>query len=160
MKTLPSKLFPNCTFSPDDDAGFYDITPAGFDHVVSLYLGGETVKDDQAIARAAAFFDRVTEWDALCRRAFASAPKDSEDYEMVMEYFDFYKDEVPEVFGVDDASTLSLADMIKCLKLAHMGTHGSSDKQVFNVDFTLGYDQLLCGYFDNAGKLDHIAWES
>jgi hypothetical protein len=42
MKTLPSEMFPGCTFSPESYAGFYNITPTGFDHIVSLYLGGET----------------------------------------------------------------------------------------------------------------------
>lgn len=160
MQTLPSKLFPRCTFSPDKDAGFYDITPKGFDHVVSLYLGSETVKDDEAIAKAAQFFDRLSEWDDFCRNVFISAEKGSEDNVMVMEYFNFYREEVPQVFGVEDAASLSLADMVKSLSLSHMGTHGSGAEQRFNVDFTLGYDQLLCAYFDSESNLDHIAWES
>lgn len=160
MKILPSKLFPNCTFSSDEDAGFYDITPAGYEHVISLYLGSETVKDDEAIARAASFFDQVAEWDAFCRKAFVSAEEGGEDHEMIVEYFGFYRDEVPEVFGVDDASSLSLSDMVKSLTLAHMGTHENGGEQRHHVDFTLGYDQLLCVYFDANCKLDHIAWES
>lgn len=160
MKALPSKLFPNCSFSTDEDAGFYDIIPNGFNHVVSLYLGSETVKDDEAIEKAAAFFDRIHEWNAFCRNAFITAEQNSEDFEMTAEYFSFYKDEVPEVFGVDDASGLSLADMVKSLQLSHMGTHGSGADQRYNVDFTLGYDQLLCVYFDSESNFDHIAWES
>ena len=160
MKTLPSKLFPNCSFPSDKGVGFYDITPEGFNHVISLYLGSETVKDDEAIAKAADFFDKASEWDSFCRDAFLSVPEDSDDYKMILEYFSFYKDEVPEVFGVPDASVLSLSDMVRCLILSHMGTHGIGSEQKYNVDFTLGYDQLLCVYFDCDGTFDHIAWES
>jgi len=159
MKTLPSKCFPSCEFSQDSDAGFYDIIPQGYEHVVSLYLGKETVKNDDAIENAGAFFDKVHEWDVFCRN-FLSAEKDSEDAEMIAEYFSFYKDEVPEVFDSSDVSVLTLSDMVNCLKLSHMGTHGSGKDQQFNVDFTLGYDQLLCVYFDSNSEFDHIAWES
>lgn len=160
MKTLPSKLFPNCSFSTDGAAGFYDIIPGGFDHVVSLYLASETVKDDEAIEKAAAFFDRIDEWDNFCRNAFITAEQGSEDSKMIAEYFSFYSDEVPEVFGADDVAALSLADMVKSLRLCHMGTHGSGASQRYNVDFTLGYDQLLSVYFDSGGNFDHMAWES
>lgn len=160
MKTLPSKLFPNCSFSQDKDAGFYDIIPNGFHHAVSLYLGSETVKDDEAIESAANFFDRIHEWNDFCRNAFLIVEQDSEDFEMIAEYFSFYKDEVPAVFGVEDTSDLSLADMVSSLQLSHMGTHGSGTDQRYNVDFTLGYDQLLCVYFDSEINFNHIAWES
>lgn len=160
MKVLPSKLFPNCSFSPDKDAGFYDITPKGFEHAVSLYLGSETVKDDMAIENAARFFDRVNEWNSFCRDMFQSVQECSADFNMVMEYFDFYRDQVPEVFGVADAEALSLPEMVNCLKLDHMGTHGSGSGQEYHVDFTLGYDQLLCVYFDSESKFNHMAWES
>ena len=160
MKILPSKLFPGCTFSPEDDAGFYDITPKGFDHVVSLYLGSETTKNDDAVKKAAQFFDRVSEWDEFCRRAFIAAEEGSEEYVMIMEYFDFYREEVPQVFGTEDVFTLSLPEMVKGLVLNHMGAHGSGTEQRFNVDFTLGYDQLLSVYFDSDSRFDHMAWES
>lgn len=160
MKTLPSKLFPNCSFSTKEDAGFYDVTPVGFNHVVSLYLSSETVKDDASIAKAAAFFDRLHEWNDFCRNAFISANQDSEDSEMIKEYFNFYKEEVPEVFEVEDPSELSLAGMVQTLQLAGMGTHGSGAGQHYHVDFTLGYDQLLSVYFDSDGNFDHMAWES
>ncbi|MDL2233462.1 DUF2004 domain-containing protein [Ruminococcaceae bacterium OttesenSCG-928-L11] len=160
MKSLPSKLFPGCTFSPNKDVGFYDITPAGFEHVISLYLGRETVKEDAAIGRAAVFFDRAAHWDTFCREAFLAAEEGGEDEEMIAEYFDFYREEVPEVFGVEDVSALSLPEMVKSLTLAGMATHGSGPEQRFNVDFTLGYDQLLCVYFNSDGEFDRIAWES
>lgn len=160
MKTLPSVRFPNCTFPPEQDAGFYDIVPDGFANAVSLYLGSDTVTDDAAIAKAGAFFDRLLEWDVFCRNTFASAEKGSEDYELIMEYFGFYQEEVPEVFGTGNVVGLSLEDMVKCLTLAHMGTHGSGAEQSFNVDFTLGYDQLLCVYFNSDSSFNHIAWES
>lgn len=160
MKTLPSKLFTNCSFSADKDAGFYDTIPLGYDHPVSLYLGEETVKNDEAIERAAIFFDRIAEWDNFCREAFISVKEDSEDVEMIGEYFSFYQDEVPEVFGVDNVSLLSLPDMVKKLTLKQMATHGIGTEQYFTIDFTLGYDQLLCAYFDCNSNLDHLAWES
>jgi len=160
MKALPSKLFPGCEFSQEKDAGFYDIIPQGYDHTISLYLSKETVSNDDAITTAAAFFDKVHEWDTFCKNAFLSAEKDSEDAEMIEEYFDFYKEEAPDVFDISDVSELSLFDMVKCLKLSGMAAHGCGNAQSFNVDFTLGYDQLLCVYFDSASGFDHIAWES
>ncbi|MGI6153254.1 MAG: hypothetical protein ACOYJB_05375 [Christensenellaceae bacterium] len=160
MKTLPSRLFPNCTFSAEKSAGFYDITPEGFDHVVSLFLDDEAVKDDKAIENAARFFDRVHEWDAFGRNAFMSAEEGSEDADMIQEYFDFFREEVPEVFDAEDVAALSVPDMVKKLKLRGMAACGNGDAQTFWVDFTLGYDQLLCVHFNHESKFDHIAWES
>lgn len=160
MKTLPSKLFPDCSFTSDEDAGFYDITPEGFNHIVSLYLSIEVVKDDKLIVKAAAFFDRLHEWNDFCRTALMSAEQKSEEFETIMEYFSFYKEEAPEVFGEGNVPDLSLADMVKSLQLSHMGTHGSGAEQRYNVDFTLGYDQLLTIYFDSDCTFERIAWES
>ena len=160
MKTLPSALFPNCTFTAEEAAGFYDVIPQGYTRAVALYLSTDTVKDDDAIAKAAAFFDRVHEWDAFGKNAFLCAGEDAEDADMVAEYFDFYREEAPDVFDVEDVAALSLSDMVARLQLSGMGTHGSGVKQVFNVDFTLGYDQLLSVYFDGDSKFSHMAWES
>ena len=160
MKTLPSKVFPQCEFSQEKDIGFYNITPQGYEHIISLYLSKETVKDDVSIAKAADFFDKLHHWDTFCRDVFASVEEDGEDAEMIAEYFDFYKEEVPEVFGDSDISKLSIADMIKSLKLVNMSSHGSENTQKFVVDFTLGYDQILCVHFDNDSNLNYIAWES
>ena len=158
MKTLPSKLFPGCAFSGAEAAGFYDIIPQGYDHVVSLYLAKETVQDETTIANAAVFFDKLPQWDSFCRNAFLAA--DDEDSEMITEYFAFYQEEAPEVFGVAEPEALSLTDMVNRLVLSHMGAHGKGNDQCFNVDFTLGYDQLLSVYFDSDGGFDHMAWES
>ena len=160
MKTLPSRLFPNCAFSAEEAAGFYDIIPQGYTKVVSLFLSKETVADDEAIQKAAVFFDRVQEWDAFGRAAFLSAEEGSEDDEMVAEYFDFYKEEAPDVFGDVDISALTLADMVNGLELCGMATHGCGEGQHFVVDFTLGYDQMLCVSFDVNSECKNIAWES
>jgi hypothetical protein len=136
------------------------MTPLGFDHHVSLYLGTETVASDEAIAKAGAFFDQVLAWDRLGRGLFASTEPGSEDSLMINDYFQVYVDELPEVFDADDPSKLSLTEKIESLWLKHMGTHGNGDEQIFHVDFTLGYDQLLCVYFDSNMDATHIAWES
>lgn len=156
MKTLPSELFPGCTFSADGDAGFYDID--SIFKGVSLYLGSETVKSDEAIEKAARFFDNIAEWDMLCREDVFLMAED-EDAEMIREYFSFYMEEAPEVFG-ENPGELTLEDMVGSLTLCHMGTHDAGIHQRYNVDFTLGYDQLLSVYFDSDYNVDHVAWES
>ncbi|WP_342566016.1 hypothetical protein NST84_13260 [Paenibacillus sp. FSL R7-0345] len=64
-----------------------------------MYLDSEVVKEDDSIAKAAAFFDRLFEWNGFCRNAFMSAEQNSEEFETIMEYFSFYKEEAPEVFA-------------------------------------------------------------
>lgn len=160
MDTLPSKLFPGLAIPQNTDVGFYDTVPEGFQHPVRLYLSLKTVQDNSALTTAGQFFDRVKEWDTLCRGAFLNTERDSEDWEMVQEYFDFYKDEAPEVFGVPCPEGLTLDQMVNSLALQSMASHGSGKGQYFVVDFTLGYDQLLCAYFKKDFCLDHIAWES
>ena len=160
MKILPSKLFPGCELNTDKDSGFYDIIPQGFEHEVSLFISCETAKSDAAIAKAAAFFDKLHEWNTLCKNAFLAAEEGSEDGDMIAEYFEFYKEEAPEVFGDADPDDLFLPDMLELLALGNMASHGAGEEQIFNVDFTLGFDQLLCAYFNSDFDLDHIAWES
>lgn len=160
MKQFPSKLFPNCQYSGEDDIGFYDTIPQGFDHAVSLYLGKETVKDDKAVEKAAAFFDQAAHWDSLCRSIFLAIEEYAEGDETVEEYFDFYKEEVPEVFDTEDVDALSLEDMVNKLELVSMASHESGNEQNFVVDFTLGYDQILCAEFDSNSEFQFIAWES
>jgi len=155
MKVLPSRLFPGCEFDDSEGIGFYDITPTGFDHVVSLYISDETVGDDAAIARAGAFFDEIVRWDQECRQLFSTT-----ENEAVTSYFDFHRDEVPDVFGVPDAESLSLADMVGCLALEGMASHGDAEHQQFVVDFTLGCDEILCVFYTSDWQVDHIAWES
>lgn len=160
MKTLPSRLFPNCELPENDDVGFYDIIPEGFNHEIYLYLSKETVADDEAVKKSAEFFDKVLHWDTFCREIFLSFDEDSEEHRTVKEYFAFYKEEIPEVFNTEDISALSLADMVNHLKLQSMASHESGDAQNFVVDFTLGYDQILCVKFNNEGNYLSISWES
>lgn len=160
MKKLPSKLFANCDIPESGDVGFYDIIPEGFEHEVFLYLGEETVEDDKATEKAAQFFDKAVHWDSYCRETFLSYPKDSKEYETITQYFEFYKDEAPEVFGVEDISTLSLTDMVNCLLFKTMASHESGNEQHFVIDFTLGYDQLLCANFDGESNLVSVSQES
>lgn len=160
MKKLPSKLFTNCDIPESGDVGFYDIVPEGFNHAVHLYLSEQTVAEDNAIEKAAQFFDKAAHWDAFCRKIFLSLDKEGEEFETVEEYFEFYKEEVPEIFGVEDVSALSLADMVNHLVFNSMASHESGDEQHFVIDFTLGYDQILCIEFDNEYSYAHISWES
>lgn len=160
MKKLPSKLFLNCDIPESGDVGFFDIIPEGFCHVVDLYLSEETVAEGNSIEKAAQFFDKAANWDAFCRKLFLSFEEDSEEHGTVMEYFEFYQEEVPEVFGVEDVSALSFAEMVNHLAFKSMASHGLGDAQQFVVDFTLGYDQLLCVKFDGESNYLDIAWES
>lgn len=176
MKKLPSSLFPNCEFANENGAGFFEIIPHGFDHEVSIYLSAETVRDDKAVERAAAFFDKAAHWDTLCRKLILSFEEDSEDYETVEEFFEFYKDEAPEVFSKDfdfskdeapevfsagDVSSLSLEAMVSFLRFKGMGAHeGGMEEENYVVDFTLGYDWILCVTFDSESNFDYISWES
>lgn len=153
-------MFANCDIPQSGDAGFYDIVPEGFSHAVDLYLSEETIADNNAIENAAQFFDKAVHWDSFCRKTFLSLNKGFEEFKTVKEYFEFYKEEVPEVFGVEDVSALSLADMVSCLVFKSMASHESGDEQIFIVDFTLGYDQLLCVAFDKEYRSISISWES
>lgn len=159
-KKLPSKLFSNCNIPESGDMGVFDLIPEGFSHEVNLYLSKETLADDKAIEKAAQFFDKAVYWDSECRKIFLSFVKESEEYETVEEYFNFYKDEVPDVFEVEDVSTLSLADMVNCLIFKSMASHENGDEQHFVVDFTLGYDQILCVRFDCEYNYMYISWDS
>lgn len=160
MKKLPSELFANCDIPKSGDVGFYDIIPEGFSHEVYLYISGETVSDDKAIEKAAQFFDRAVYWDAVCREIFLFLDEESEEYRTVGAFFEFYKDEIPEVFEAEDVSSLSLADMVNRLAFKSMASHANGDEQSFIVDYTLGYDQVLCVKFDSKCNYESIAWES
>lgn len=160
MKKLPSKLFANCNIPESGDMGFYNIIPEGFNHEVFLYLSEETVADNKAIEKAAQFFDKAVYWDTFCRKTFLSFDEESEEYKTVEAYFNCYKDEVPNVFNVEDVSVLSLADMVNHLIFLSMASHGNGEEQHFVVDFTLGYDQILCVSFDSKQNYMYISWES
>lgn len=160
MKELPSKLFANCIIPESGDMGVYDIIPEGFSQEVELYLSEETIADDKAIKKAAKFFDKVAYWDSKCRKLIRSFDKENEEYETIEEYFNFYKDEAPELFEVDDVSALTFSDMVKCLTLKSMASHENGEDQYFVVDFTLGDDQILCFSFDNKYEYMDISWES
>lgn len=160
MKKLPSKLFADCSIPESGDIGFYNIIPEGFSHEVDLYLSEETVADNKAIEKAAQFFDKAVYWDTACRKIFLSFDKESEEYETVKEYFNFYRDEVPDVFEVEDVSILSLVDMVDCLIFKSMASHENGGEQHFVVDFTLGYDQILCVSFDCEHNYMYISWDS
>lgn len=153
-------MFADCELPASGDVGFFDIIPEGFKHEVYLYLGEETVADDKAIETAAQFFDKAVYWDSFCRKIFLSFEEDSEEYETITQYFEFYTDEVPDVFDIDDVSALSLADMVSRLIFKSMASHENGDEQHFVVDFTLGYDQLLCVNFDSESHYVNVSWES
>ena len=147
MKTLPSNLFPFCEFSPPRAGEFFDIVPQGGGGAVSLHLSRRTVKDDDAVAKAAAFFDRLHEWDKLCRKLFLAAEAGSAEHKMIAGYLGFYKTETPELFGVLGVAEPALQDMVACLRLCRMGSHEAGDEQYFEVAFTLGGERLLRVYF-------------
>lgn len=160
MPTFPSKLFPNCEYSSNKDAGFFNITPVGYAHPVRLFLGSETTNDKNAIAKAAEFFDNIHKWDVFCRHYFTNANSSEEDKAEVQEYFDFYLEEVPQVFNTPAPQDLALSQKVNSLVLTAMASHGNGEAQTFVVDFTLGYDQLLCIYFNANGEFKCQAWES
>ncbi|MEG0328398.1 MAG: DUF2004 domain-containing protein [Erysipelothrix sp.] len=77
----------------------------------------------------------------------------------VRDYFEFYLEEIPEVFEVDNPQNLSQSEMTDCLKVHAVASHCNGEHQFFVIDYTLGYDQLLALKFDKGGIIQ-IAWES
>lgn len=155
-KKLPSKLFPNCSFEAGEHAYFQDIIPEGFTNAVRIHLGTETTENEEAVIKAAEFFDKIREWDTLCRSMFLSAEEGS----TVTEYFEFYKEELQDVLDEPEISDMSLNDMVKSLKLSNMFSNGSGLEQEFTVDFTAEFDQILCVRFDSESNFKSIDWES
>ncbi len=156
MKKIQSKLFSNLEILENEDFGLYGTVPSGFDNEVSLFISEDTVTNDIALNKAIEFFDKANHWNTYCRNLFIENSEDS----VVKDYFDFYKEEIPEVFEADNLKMLSLSDMVNLLKLTGMSSHNSESEQIFIVDFTLGYDQLLSLSFNADIEFRNIAWES
>lgn len=78
----------------------------------------------------------------------------------ISEYIDFYLEEVPDIFETDTPNNLSMREKIERLQLKGMSSHGDKENQHFVVEFTLGYDQLLCVNFDSDLIPKSIIWES
>lgn len=156
MKVLQSKLFSNLEIPENEDFGLYEIVPKGFDNEVSLFISEKTITNDTALKKAGEFFDKAVYWNTYCRKLFIENSADSS----VKEYFEFYKEEVPEVFEAYNTKTLTLADKVNLLQFTGMASHDCDDEQTFVVDFTLGYDQILCVEFDSHFKFSNIAWEN
>ncbi len=150
-----SKLFGELEIPENEDEGFYDIVPKGFDEVVNLYIGIGTVQDKEAIIKAIEFFDRAVNLDIECRKIFLSSEND-----IVEEYFDFFKEESPEVFNTDDCSKLTLEEMVKKLKFHQMASHDNGEEQEFVVDFTLDPEEMLCVKFNDKFEFKSVDWES
>ncbi len=148
MDKFNSKLFGELEIPRDEDFGFYDTVP-------NLYIGLGTVENDEAMNRAIEFFDKAKEIEVECRKIFL-ANEDS----LIEEYFEYFKDEAPEVFNCKNVDSLTLSEMINMLKFTTIASHENGDDQSFNVDFTLGYDQILCVVFDSNYQFDYISWES
>lgn len=155
MKTLPSKLFPNCMFSKGEDAIFDGLRLPGFHYPVSLYLSAETTLDTHSVENAAAFFDQAVRWDALCRKEFLAFPQGSEESELIEEYCKFFREEFPK-----DLGEASKRELIKRLRFKGMASHEKGAKQRLVADFTLGYHQVLCAQFDSRCQFTGVCWDS
>lgn len=156
MKELQSELFSNLAIPENEDFGLYETVPEGFDNKVSLFISEKTITNDTALKKAGEFFDKAVYWDAYCRKLFIENSADSD----VEGYFEFYKEEVPEVFEAYKTKALTLADKVNLLQFKGMASHSCEDEQTFVVDFTLGYDQILCVEFNSDFEYSSIAWES
>ena len=156
MKELQSELFSNLTIPEDEDFGLYETVPKGFDNEVSLFISKDTITNDTALKKAGEFFDNAVYWNTYCRKLFIENSADSD----VEGYFEFFEEEVPEVFEAYKTKTLILADKVNLLQFEGMASHGFGDEQTFVVDFTLGYDQILCVEFQSDFEYSNIAWES
>lgn len=156
MKKIQSKLFSNLEIPENEDFGLYGTVPDGFDNEVSLFISEDTIARDTALNKAIEFFDKANYWNIHCRNILIENSGDSD----VKDYFDFYKEEVPEVFEIDNVEMLTISDMVNLLKLTGMSSHNSASDQILAVDFTLGYDQLLSVSFNADIEFRNIAWES
>lgn len=156
MKELQSELFSNLSIPEDEDFGLYETVPKGFDNEVSLFISKKTIMNDTALKKAGEFFDKADYWNIYCRKLFIENSADSD----VEEYFEFFEEEVPEVFEAYRTKALTLADKVNLLQFKGMASHGFGNGQTFVVDFTLGYDQILCVEFHSDFEYSNIAWES
>ncbi len=158
MRKIISKLFGVLECSDTEDVGFYDITPIGFSHEVFIYLGSGVTASEAAVDSAVSFLDDLASIDLKCREIIENEYANVEDA-TVQEYFDFYKENVPAVFNTLDISSLTIKEMIDKLVIHQIGIH-KDDEIEYVVDYTLGYDQLLCVKFDEKKEFENIAWES
>ncbi len=158
LKTVKSKLFGTLEYQATENTGFSGIAPVGFDNEVFVYFGSDTTANDEAVDNAIRFIDDLVNIDLKCREIIENIAKLGEDL-TVDEYFEFYKEEVPDVFGVSDISELSTKAMVDKLVLCSVAAHNTDDVQ-YVVDYTLGYDQLLCINFNHNKEFSHISWES
>lgn len=62
------------------------------------------------------------------------------------------------MFEAYKTKALTLADKVNLLQFKGMASHGFGDGQTFVVDFTLGYDQILCIEFHSDFEYSNIAW--
>ncbi len=155
METLPSRLFPHCTYRKGREASFSDLRPLGFAKPVSLYLSPETTGDEESLKNAAAFFDKARELDQLCRKIFLSFKPGTKEYALLEDYFQFFREEFPKDLG--DASR---KEMVKRLRLKELASHENGTGQHFAVDFTLGYFQILCAQFDYKHNFTDLSWDN
>lgn len=120
-----------------------------------MYVSEVTIKNEESLKKFALFLENLQSY-FLKSKEILSSSDDSD----IDEFFDFYKEEIPEVFGQTPPVTLTKKQLVKLLRLKGIATHGAGADQQFVLDFTLGYDQLLCVKYDANLQFSNIAWES
>ncbi|MFV0393896.1 MAG: hypothetical protein ACK5LC_05825 [Coprobacillaceae bacterium] len=157
MKRIESKIFGIFEVDDSKDVGiFKDMNNNLLERNIShLYISKSTLSDDDSINKTITFFDNIDQWNQIGRQYL----EESNDEE-INKYFDFYIEEVPEVFKTNEPKKLTKKEKINSLILYSMASHGSKKEQKFVLNFTLGYDQILCLKFDTEFKIIGVAWES
>ncbi len=141
--------------SKDEDAFFDNVSSKNFHANVNIYIDNEVIKCEKSLEKVTGFLDNIDDIDLICRAKF-----NEDKSEMVTSYFDFFKEEAPDVFGTDEVSELTLHQMVSKLELVGINCHETTEGLLIVVDYSLGYDQLLCVNFDGNHTLLDIGWES
>ncbi len=156
MININSKVFGTLTIEAKDDDGFFDgVSPKNFHANINIYIENEVIKCEKSLEKVTQFLDNIDDIDLICREKF-----NEDKSEMVTSYFDFFKEEAPDVFGTDEVSELTLHQMVSKLELVGINCHETTEGLLIVVDYSLGYDQLLCVSFDGNHTLLDISWES
>lgn len=139
----------------NEDMGFTDIYVPFLDYPIHhIYISEETAANEKALEA----FDKFLNNLEMRINEGYSILKETDDSDFVS-YFEFFQEEVPDVFEIDNSQTLSKEDKVEYLKVCGLASHGSEDNQYFVIDFTIGYDQLLALKFNKTTEVE-IAWES
>ncbi len=141
--------------SKDEDAFFDNVSPKNFHANVNIYIDNEVIKCQKSLEKVTGFLDNIDDIDLFCRAKF-----NEDKSAFVTDYFNFFKEEASDVFGSEDVSCLTLSKMVSKLELVGINCHETTEGLQIVVDYSLGYDQLLCAAFDREYTLLNLSWES